>query len=117
LLFAVTALDATQWQLPTTVMIKRLRVKARIALRLCGAAIFVSHAQRLLGPDRIFHCSPSRNDRLALVLVQGSGKSTLALTELPSAQHRPEYMVPKCRADAIVSGRKSVMALMMLEQW
>jgi hypothetical protein len=35
----------------------------------------------------------------------------------PSAQHRPEYMVPKCRADTIVSGRKSVMALMMLEQW
>jgi hypothetical protein len=35
----------------------------------------------------------------------------------PSAQHRPEYMFPKCRADTIVSGRKSVMALMMLEQW
>jgi hypothetical protein len=35
----------------------------------------------------------------------------------PSAQHRPEYMVPKCRADTIVPGRKSVMALMMLEQW
>ena len=34
----------------------------------------------------------------------------------PSAQHRPEYMVPKCCADTIVSGRKSVMALMMLEK-
>jgi hypothetical protein len=34
----------------------------------------------------------------------------------PSAQHRPEYMVPKCRADTVVSGRKSVMALMMLQQ-
>jgi hypothetical protein len=26
-------------------------------------------------------------------------------------------MVPKCGADAVVSGRKSVMALVMLEQW
>jgi hypothetical protein len=34
----------------------------------------------------------------------------------PSAQHRPEYMVPKCCADTIVSGRKSVMALMMPEK-
>jgi hypothetical protein len=34
----------------------------------------------------------------------------------PSAQHRPKYMVPKCRADTVVSGRKSVMALMMLQQ-
>jgi hypothetical protein len=33
------------------------------------------------------------------------------------SQHRPEYMVPKCCADTIVSGRKSVMALMMFEQW
>ena len=35
----------------------------------------------------------------------------------PLAQHRPEYMVPKCRADTIVAGRKSMMALMMPEQW
>jgi hypothetical protein len=34
-----------------------------------------------------------------------------------SSQHRPEYMVPQCRADTIVSGRQSVMPLMMLEQW
>ncbi len=34
-----------------------------------------------------------------------------------SAQHRPENMVPKGRADAVVSGRKSVMDLVMLEQW
>jgi hypothetical protein len=34
----------------------------------------------------------------------------------PSAQHRPEYMVAKGRADTVVSGRKSVTALMMLQQ-
>jgi hypothetical protein len=33
-----------------------------------------------------------------------------------SSQHRPEDMVPKCGADAVVSRRKSVMALMMLKK-
>jgi hypothetical protein len=47
------------------------------------------------------------------------GRTNVTQVSAPKllSQDRPEYMVPKCRADTIVSGRKSVMALMMLEQW
>jgi hypothetical protein len=32
------------------------------------------------------------------------------------SQHRPEYVVPKRCADAVVAGSKPMVALMMLEQ-
>jgi hypothetical protein len=34
-----------------------------------------------------------------------------------SAQHRPEYVIPQRCADAVISSCKSMMALVVLEQW
>ena len=70
-----------------------------------------SHHKRVMEP-----CYTRAADVAEIVEVANIGDRIAVRAATPSAQHRPEYMVPKCRADTIVSSRKSVMALMMLEQ-
>lgn len=65
--------------------------------------------------------SSRRPERPLSAAIVGNGRSINECCSLwriwTSVQHRPENMVPKGRAHAVVSGRKSVVNLVMLEQW